>query len=78
MKDYMVYGLTTLKDGHVDINGATIKFSFKGKKGVYHSVTLKNKRLAKDRSGVQRYSGKGKSSFSTSMKTEFAAQSIPV
>lgn len=44
---YGSYGLTTLKDGHVDINGATIKFSFKGKKGVYHSVTLKNKRLAK-------------------------------
>jgi DNA topoisomerase-1 len=44
---YGSYGLTTLKDGHVDINGANIKFSFKGKKGVYHSVTLKNKRLAK-------------------------------
>jgi DNA topoisomerase I len=44
---YGSYGLTTLKDGHVDINGATIKFAFKGKKGVYHSVTLKNKRLAK-------------------------------
>jgi DNA topoisomerase-1 len=44
---YGSYGLTTLKDGHVDINGATLKFSFKGKKGVYHSVTLKNKRLAK-------------------------------
>jgi DNA topoisomerase-1 len=46
-KLYGSYGLTTLKDGHVDINGATLKFSFKGKKGVYHSVTLKNKRLAK-------------------------------
>jgi DNA topoisomerase-1 len=46
-KLYGSYGLTTLKDGHVDINGATLKFSFKGKKGVYHSVTLKNKRLAR-------------------------------
>jgi DNA topoisomerase-1 len=46
-KLYGSYGLTTLKDGHVDINGATLKFSFKGKKGVYHSVTLRNKRLAK-------------------------------
>lgn len=46
-KLYGSYGLTTLKDGHVDINGATLKFAFKGKKGVYHSVTLKNKRLAK-------------------------------
>ena len=30
---YGSYGLTTLKDGHVDINGATLKFAFKGKKG---------------------------------------------
>lgn len=44
---YGSYGLTTMKDGHVDISGATVKFSFKGKKGVYHTVTLKNKRLAK-------------------------------
>jgi DNA topoisomerase-1 len=44
---YGSYGLTTLKDGHVDINGATLKFAFKGKKGVYHTVTLKNKRLAR-------------------------------
>ena len=46
-KLYGSYGLTTLKDGHVKINGGTIRFSFKGKKGVHHSVTLKNKRLAK-------------------------------
>lgn len=46
-KLYGSYGLTTLKDGHVQINGAIIKFSFKGKKGIYHSITLKNKRLAK-------------------------------
>ncbi len=46
-KLYGSYGLTTLKDGHVDINGHTLKFSFKGKKGIYHSVTLKNKRLAR-------------------------------
>lgn len=46
-KLYGSYGLTTLKDGHVKINGSTIDFSFKGKKGVHHSVSLKNKRLAK-------------------------------
>jgi DNA topoisomerase-1 len=46
-KLYGSYGLTTLKDGHVNINGATLKFSFKGKKGIYQSVTLKNKRLAR-------------------------------
>ena len=46
-KLYGSYGLTTLKDGHVDIKGTTLKFAFKGKKGVYHTVTLKNKRLAR-------------------------------
>ncbi|MEO8471432.1 MAG: DNA topoisomerase IB [Chryseolinea sp.] len=46
-KLYGSYGLTTLKDGHVNITGATIKFSFKGKKGVFHTITLKNKRLAR-------------------------------
>jgi len=46
-KLYGSYGLTTLKDGHVDINGAHMKFSFKGKKGIYHSISIKNKKLAK-------------------------------
>lgn len=46
-KLYGSYGLTTLKDGHVTIQGPTLKFSFKGKKGIYHSVTIKNKRIAK-------------------------------
>lgn len=46
-KLYGSYGLTTMKDGHVDINGATMKFSFKGKKGIFHTITLKNKRLAR-------------------------------
>lgn len=41
------YGLTTLKDKHVAIKSAEMKFSFKGKKGVFHDITLKNKKLAK-------------------------------
>lgn len=46
-KLYGSYGLTTLKDKHVKVNGSTVKFSFKGKKGVYHSIELQNKKLAK-------------------------------
>jgi DNA topoisomerase-1 len=46
-KLYGSYGLTTMKDQHVNINGTQLKFSFKGKKGIYHNVTIKNKRLAK-------------------------------
>jgi DNA topoisomerase I len=41
------HGLTTLKDKHVAIAGDTIRFSFKGKKGVNHDITLKSKRLAR-------------------------------
>ena len=41
------FGLTTLKDKHVSIKGQKMKFSFKGKKGVYHDITLKSKKLAK-------------------------------
>lgn len=41
------YGLTTLKDKHVAIKSNELKFSFKGKKGIFHDITLKNKKLAK-------------------------------
>lgn len=45
-KLYGSYGLTTLRDKHVVINGSSIRFEFKGKKGVYQSIELKNRRLA--------------------------------
>jgi len=41
------YGLTTLKDGHVDVQGADVNFSFVGKKGVPHEVTVRDARLAR-------------------------------
>lgn len=41
------YGLTTLKDKHVEIKGDKISFSFTGKKGIYHQISLKNKNLAR-------------------------------
>lgn len=46
-KMYGSYGLTTLKDKHVEIKGSEISFSFKGKKGKFHEITLKNKKLAR-------------------------------
>jgi DNA topoisomerase I len=45
-KMYGSYGLTTLRDKHVEINGSSMRFEFKGKKGVYQSVELKSRRLA--------------------------------
>jgi DNA topoisomerase-1 len=41
------FGLTTLKDKHVDVQGASIKFQFKGKKGIVQSLSLKDRRLAR-------------------------------
>ncbi|WP_332023481.1 DNA topoisomerase IB, partial [Kaistella sp.] len=46
-KLYGSFGLTTLKDKHVNIKGQKINFSFKGKKGIYHDIDLKNAKLAK-------------------------------
>ena len=46
-KLYGSYGLTTLKDNHVNIKGDQVTFSFKGKKGVYHKVQLKSKKFAR-------------------------------
>jgi DNA topoisomerase-1 len=45
-KRYGSYGLSTLKDKHVNINQDKIVFSFIGKKGIHHSIGLKNKKLA--------------------------------
>jgi len=46
-KLYGSFGLTTLKDKHVNLRGAMIKFTFRGKKGVKHQVSLHSKRLSK-------------------------------
>lgn len=46
-KLYGSFGLTTLKDKHVTVNGSTVKFCFKGKKGVYHEIDLKSAKLAR-------------------------------
>ncbi|RYY39181.1 MAG: DNA topoisomerase IB [Chitinophagaceae bacterium] len=41
------YGLTTLKDRHVKVQGDQVRFSFTGKKGIGHDISLRNRRLAK-------------------------------
>jgi DNA topoisomerase-1 len=46
-KMYGSYGLTTLKDKHVKLEGNNLLFSFKGKKGIDHDITLRSSRLAK-------------------------------
>jgi DNA topoisomerase-1 len=41
------FGLSTLRDHHVRINGGTICFFFRGKSGVRQEISLHNPRLAK-------------------------------
>jgi DNA topoisomerase-1 len=45
-KLYGSFGLTTLKNRHVTVNGNKLQFVFKGKKGVEHNITLKSKKLS--------------------------------
>ena len=46
-KLYGSYGLTTFKDKHVTVEGDHLTFAFKGKKGVFHNITVRNRRLAR-------------------------------
>jgi DNA topoisomerase I len=41
------YGLTTLRDGHVDVNGQRLRFTFRGKSGIEHEIDLSDRRLAR-------------------------------
>jgi DNA topoisomerase-1 len=45
-KLYGSFGLTTLMNRHVKIEGTNINFEFKGKKGVFHKVALHSRKLA--------------------------------
>jgi DNA topoisomerase-1 len=41
------FGLTTLRDGHVDIEGSRLRFEFRGKSGKDHSVEIQDRRVAR-------------------------------
>ena len=41
------YGLTTMRNRHVDISGADVTFTFQGKSRVQHTVNLHDRRLAR-------------------------------
>ena len=46
-KENKSFGLTTMRNQHVDVNGEKLKFRFKGKSGVMHEVDVSDRRLAK-------------------------------
>lgn len=41
------FGLTTLRDRHVKIDGAKVEFQFRGKSGVRHAIRISDQRLAR-------------------------------
>lgn len=47
VKENQSYGLTTLKHRQVEVRGERVKFEFKGKSGVYHSVSVSHPAVAR-------------------------------
>ncbi len=45
-RDNKSYGLTTMRNKHVEVEGAKIRFTFQGKSRVHHTIDLQNRRLA--------------------------------
>ena len=41
------YGLTTMRNGHVEVSGERVRFTFRGKSGVEHEIDLNDRRLAR-------------------------------
>lgn len=45
-KENQHYGLTTLRNRHLDVGGTTLHFHFTGKSGKLHEIDLQDRRLA--------------------------------
>jgi DNA topoisomerase-1 len=41
------FGLTTMRDQHVEVKGSTLRFEFRGKSGKRHTVGINDRRLAR-------------------------------
>ncbi len=46
-KENSSFGLTTLRNRHVSVEGSTLRFRFRGKSGQMHDVAIEDRRLAK-------------------------------
>lgn len=57
-KLYGSFGLTTMKNKHVTVKGSGICFTFTGKKGIKHHITLKSKKLSRIIKGCREIPGK--------------------
>ena len=56
-KDNKSFGLTTLRDRHLDIEGSTLRFDFKGKSGKTWNLDHKDRRVAKVVRSIQELPG---------------------
>jgi DNA topoisomerase I len=57
-KLYGSFGLTTLKNHHVKINGSSLQIMFRGKKGVIQNISLSSRKLARIIQGCKEIPGK--------------------
>ena len=46
-KENKSYGLTTMRNKHVEVHGSEVTFSFQGKSRVHHTISLHDRRLAR-------------------------------
>jgi DNA topoisomerase-1 len=51
------YGLSTMRDRHVEVRGATMRFTFRGKGGKEHEIDVRDERLARIVRQVQELPG---------------------
>ncbi|MDQ6862146.1 MAG: DNA topoisomerase IB [Verrucomicrobiota bacterium] len=51
------YGLTTMRNKHVKVNGTKLRFNFRGKSGVEHNIEVADRRLARIVKKVQELPG---------------------
>ena len=56
-RDNRSYGLTTIRNKHVQVNGTKVRFKFRGKSGVEHEVDMADRRLARIVKKVQELPG---------------------
>lgn len=52
-RDNKSFGLTTLRDRHVDVRGATLRFAFRGKSGKEWRLRISDRRIARVVKGAQ-------------------------
>ncbi len=46
-RDNKSYGLTTMRNRHVEVDGSTVTFTFQGKSRVHHTIDVSDRKLAK-------------------------------